>query len=76
MNTPIQSPNYIRLQEMRMSMTELDERLTYFKGRLWQHIEERNSYNLNQSYVQFLESRIEEIKKLIFNLKLANKKAA
>lgn len=76
MNTSIHSPNYIKLQEMRMSITELDERLNYFKGKLWRHIEERNSYNLNQSYVQFLETRIEEIKKLIFNLKLANKKVA
>lgn len=69
MNTVIRGPNYVKLQEMRMSVAELDERLTYFKGRLWQHIEERNSYNLNQGYVSFLESRIEEIKKLVDSVK-------
>jgi len=59
-----------------MGYKELSSNLITFQSKLNAHLQERNSYNINEEYVAWLEHNIEEIKKLIQDLKLSEKKAS
>lgn len=59
-----------------MSELELNQRLIHFKHKLNMHLMERNSNNLNESYMEFLERNMEEIKAKLNELKAIERKAA
>lgn len=54
-----------------MSQLELNQALITFQSKLNAHFQERNSNNVNHGYVQWLEDNIEEVKKLLTQLKKA-----
>jgi len=54
-----------------MSREELYQVMQDYKRKLWAHIEERQSHQINKNFVEFAERQIEEI-----NYKLNGKKAA
>lgn len=52
-----------------MSFYELSQQLIKFQSKLNAHFQERNSFNINENYVQWLEHNIEEIKLLMNQIK-------
>lgn len=64
------SPKRHKLQRLIAPIKELEELLSMFKFKYYQHLEERSSYNLNQRYVSFLEENINELENLIKERKI------
>lgn len=50
-------------------MNELEQQLINFKHKMNMHLMERNSNNLNEQYMEWLEQNINNIKELIAKMK-------
>lgn len=59
-----------------MNHSELTERLLHFQHRLNMHYQEKHTLHVNESYVEWIEKNIDEIKELIHKIKPELRKVA
>jgi hypothetical protein len=60
-------PKYMNpiVKRIAMPQAELKSMLISYQSRLWNHMTERNSNNINHGYVDMLERNIKEIKSML-----------